>query len=398
MNSTHLKIIKEVQTAMPRCDVNETELRVVMFVDLSGSTYYKYNKKFNDGYRKTKFHNLLIKKVASLHKGHSVKEIGDEVLLVFPEPLDAVMAAIDIQNCFNAYNERYATEQDDRIYSKIGAHFGRIYREDSGDIFGSAVDIAARITNLTSDGQILISREMAELIKQEFPRITEYNVELKGLGTHTIYEVIYDRSRGLNTSPHLIEMILNKLNELSCHVKDNAMPNFLTIHKGQKEVQQSLMNLSEDIADIRIMAMSGLKIWAAGEFTDHLYRRRKPLELSILLVDPDSQYVRLRSEEYLNYTPATMRAEIQLSADKLQALVKGLAKNKSKCRVHLRYYNDPAVFRIVFLNEMLLIGGYMPNISSVFSVVYQFIDNQYSLYGYFDKYFKLVWNSSRVVI
>lgn len=86
--------------------------------------------------------------------GPPIKWIGDEVMLSFPDPETAIQAlGTLLQACRN----------EPRLpLTRAGMHHGQVIRRDS-DLFGSTVNIAARITALASAGQLLATASVADM-------------------------------------------------------------------------------------------------------------------------------------------------------------------------------------------------------------------------------------------
>ncbi len=79
------------------------------------------------------------------HRGRVVKLMGDGLLAEFASVVDAVSAAVEIQE---AMPERSAhLDENRRIALRIGVNTGDIVVED-GDIFGDGVNIAARLQEI----------------------------------------------------------------------------------------------------------------------------------------------------------------------------------------------------------------------------------------------------------
>ena len=66
---------------------------------------------------------------------------GDSILAEFPSAVDAVQAALGIQERIATVNEEVA--KDRRVAFRIGIHVGEVMIR-SGDMFGDGVNIAAR--------------------------------------------------------------------------------------------------------------------------------------------------------------------------------------------------------------------------------------------------------------
>src|SRR5215471_2163450 len=88
------------------------------------------------------------------HHGRVVKNTGDGVLAEFASVVDALRCAAEVQAGMTERNA--ATPADHRIEFRIGIHQGDVVVEDH-DIFGDAVNIAARLEALAEPGGICVS-------------------------------------------------------------------------------------------------------------------------------------------------------------------------------------------------------------------------------------------------
>ena len=96
----------------------------------------------------------LVEPTLKRHRGRVVKLMGDGLLAEFASVVDAVAAAVEIQE---ATPERSAHLADDRrIALRIGVNTGDIVVED-GDIFGDGVNIAARLQEIADPNGVMIS-------------------------------------------------------------------------------------------------------------------------------------------------------------------------------------------------------------------------------------------------
>ena len=85
--------------------------------------------------------------------GRLVKWIGDEVMLAFPEPDSALRALARLLPACRA---------DARLpLTRAGLHYGPVIPRGS-DLFGATVNIASRITALSSAGRLLATKPIAE--------------------------------------------------------------------------------------------------------------------------------------------------------------------------------------------------------------------------------------------
>jgi TolB-like protein/class 3 adenylate cyclase/Tfp pilus assembly protein PilF len=98
------------------------------------------------------------------HKGRTVKNTGDGLLVEFASVVDAVRCAVEIQR---GMIDREPEEPDERrIRFRIGVNLGDVIAE-GGDIFGDGVNVAARLEALAEPGGICISRVVRDQIRDK---------------------------------------------------------------------------------------------------------------------------------------------------------------------------------------------------------------------------------------
>jgi len=83
---------------------------------------------------------------AARHGGHRVQSKGDDVLCLFPETAGALAAA----------RAMLAMRESRPLGIHAGLHFGRVVRT-RGDVFGDAVNVAARLASFGRPGEVLVS-------------------------------------------------------------------------------------------------------------------------------------------------------------------------------------------------------------------------------------------------
>jgi TolB-like protein/class 3 adenylate cyclase/Flp pilus assembly protein TadD len=88
------------------------------------------------------------------HHGRIVKNTGDGLLAEFASVVDALRCAAEVQAAMTERNA--AAPADQRIEFRIGIHQGDVMVEDY-DIFGDAVNVAARLEALAEPGGICVS-------------------------------------------------------------------------------------------------------------------------------------------------------------------------------------------------------------------------------------------------
>ncbi len=88
------------------------------------------------------------------HRGRIANTAGDAVLAEFPSVADGLYCALTIQKAVG--NENEALPSDRRMLFRIGLHVGDIMIRE-GDLFGDAVNVAARLQALAEPGGICVS-------------------------------------------------------------------------------------------------------------------------------------------------------------------------------------------------------------------------------------------------
>ncbi|MDH5738071.1 MAG: adenylate/guanylate cyclase domain-containing protein [Gammaproteobacteria bacterium] len=123
--------------------------------------------------------------------GQVVKTIGDEIMCRFSSVDNCVKAARQIQ-------EELARHQKDeraRILVQIGLHFGSAILMDDGDLFGDAVNVAHRMSEIAKENQIILTAETFRLLSPDLQTITrEYDqVSVKGKSeVLTVHQVVWE--------------------------------------------------------------------------------------------------------------------------------------------------------------------------------------------------------------
>jgi len=98
------------------------------------------------------------------HRGRIVGTAGDGLLIEFPSVSDAVSSAVEVQLIMAERNADVPA--DVRMEFRIGINLGDVMIEGD-DIFGTGVNVAARLQELAEPGGICISRPVFTQIKNK---------------------------------------------------------------------------------------------------------------------------------------------------------------------------------------------------------------------------------------
>src|SRR5437667_6869159 len=147
-------------------------------------------------------HQKLLRPIFARHSGREVKTMGDAFLVEFPNALEAVRCAYDVQRASREFNISFKNEK--RIHLRVGIHLGDVV-ESEGDILGDAVNMASRIEPLAEDGGVTITQQVYDQVRGKF------ELHFESLGSKSlknvdlpveVYRMImpWDRAIGLQAS------------------------------------------------------------------------------------------------------------------------------------------------------------------------------------------------------
>jgi adenylate cyclase len=123
----------------------------------------------------------LIRPILFRHNGREVKTIGDAFLVEFPNALDAVRCAYDVQRAVHEFN--ISVPEESKIQLRVGVHLGDVV-ESGGDISGDAVNIASRIEPLAENGGVCVTRQVYDNV------IHKFSLPLISIGPKVLKNVI----------------------------------------------------------------------------------------------------------------------------------------------------------------------------------------------------------------
>ncbi|HEY5626104.1 MAG TPA: adenylate/guanylate cyclase domain-containing protein, partial [Dehalococcoidia bacterium] len=155
--------------------------RTILFPDVEGST--ALTDRLGDARAREllREHESVVREALKAHGGSEVKTMGDGFMASFSSATKALECAIAMQRAFAARNE----SAEERIHVRIGLNAGEPIAEDDpdgrGDLFGTAVNMAARIAAKAEGAEILASNVVRELVAgKEFLFADRGDTELRG--------------------------------------------------------------------------------------------------------------------------------------------------------------------------------------------------------------------------
>jgi class 3 adenylate cyclase len=164
----------------------------ILFADVSGST--RLFETLGDSTARVKIADVLGKltRVTKEHQGTVIKTIGDEIMSTFPSAEDAAAAACEMHEAMDE-DVTEGSIASTPISIRVGFHFGPSLME-GGDVFGDAVNVAARMAAQAKGGQIITTKstlDMLSAITRASSRFVD-RAPIKGKKEEIeIYEIIW---------------------------------------------------------------------------------------------------------------------------------------------------------------------------------------------------------------
>ncbi len=129
------------------------EQATVLFVDLASFTSLTATMGDHAAADVLRRFSVTVRSSAARHRGRVLKQIGDEFMLMFAQPADAI--------AFGLAMDRFVEAEPQFPALHIGAHSGTVlYRE--GDYVGGTINLAARVASAGAVGQFLITEDLRD--------------------------------------------------------------------------------------------------------------------------------------------------------------------------------------------------------------------------------------------
>ena len=136
----------------------------IMFADVAGSTTLYEQLGDERANRIIDDVITMMSELTEKHLGTVVKTIGDEIMCRFNEADHAFTAASSIQDRL----QKRPADQGVKINVRVGLHTGQVLIKQDGDVFGDAVNVAARVAAIARGSQILTTKETVDSLMPLF--------------------------------------------------------------------------------------------------------------------------------------------------------------------------------------------------------------------------------------
>jgi len=162
---------------LPRSRERDTGTRTVLFTDIVGSTSLTQRLGDDAAMTMVGVHDSIVRAALAGENGREVKHTGDGIMAAFFSAASAIRCGIKVQQ--DLWQHR-AGHPDSPLQVRVGIAAGEPI-ERHNDLFGSTVQLAARLCAHADPDSILISNTVAELCAGKELRLQSVGrVALKG--------------------------------------------------------------------------------------------------------------------------------------------------------------------------------------------------------------------------
>jgi class 3 adenylate cyclase len=252
----------------------------IMFADIAGSTRL-YNQLGDDKAELLISTRLdIMCNITANNNGRVIKKIGDEIMCQFPTAEDAALAATEMHVKKITNDDMYP------LNIRVGLHYGNTI-EKNNDIFGDAVNIAARMAAIAKANQSIATESFVELLSSASKSKTRLfdSARVKGIDEEIkIYQLLWEEGNVTTfATAYHIQQIAQA--NVSIVLKSNAEEHFYT----DIDMNSAISIGRDDSCDITIDAK-----FASRSHVNLEFRRGK-----FVLVDysTNGTFVKLNNQE-----------------------------------------------------------------------------------------------------
>jgi class 3 adenylate cyclase/tetratricopeptide (TPR) repeat protein len=194
----------------------------VMFCDLVGSTNLASRLDAED------WHNLVSAYLEEASAavtglgGYVLKKLGDGLMALFGYPQAqendaerAVRAALAIQRGLVELNARNAAKGAPQLHARIGLGSGQVVVDETGEVFGEAPNVAARVQTLAEPGAIIVTAGVQRQVAGLFVMEDKGTHELKGVPEPVaLYRIVRASGGGRRGGARTLTPLVGRTEEL----------------------------------------------------------------------------------------------------------------------------------------------------------------------------------------
>ncbi len=206
---------------MTRADAERRPI-TVMFCDLVGSTGLAAGLDAEDWRNLVGAYLDEASAAVTALGGHVLKKLGDGMMALFGYPQAqendaerAVRAALAIQRALADLNARNARSGAPELVARIGLESGSVVVDASGEVFGEAPNVAARVQAAAEPGTVLVTASVQRQTSGLFVAEDRGAHELKGLlEPVTLYRIVRASGAGRRSGARALTPLVGREEEL----------------------------------------------------------------------------------------------------------------------------------------------------------------------------------------
>jgi len=164
---------------MPKDKNTKRKLRAILSADVKGYSLLMADDEAFTIQTLKEYRNIMSAKIEE-YTGRVVDATGDNLLAEFSSAVDAVECSVEIQKVLKKKNE--GRSDDKKLEFRIGVNIGDVV-QDGDRIYGSGVNIAARIEGIADPGGVCISQNTYDHVNDKLELEYEY------LGEHEVKNI-----------------------------------------------------------------------------------------------------------------------------------------------------------------------------------------------------------------
>ena len=201
---------------------DETLQMAVCFADVCGST--RLYEDLGDKTAQELVGRVLevASEVVAQNRGRVIKTLGDAVMACFDQPTDGLTAARAINSRVSRLTPPPGAP---RLAVHVGLQWGEVVPRE-GDLFGDAVNVASRLSDLAKPGQILTGSETLEAAGNFESGTTRAITRIRVRGRKKellVHEVIWEEADLTLCQPSPLGQLLEQGDRLELRYKDQVV-------------------------------------------------------------------------------------------------------------------------------------------------------------------------------
>jgi class 3 adenylate cyclase/predicted ATPase len=195
----------------------------VMFCDLVGSTSLAAKLDAEDWRNLVNAYLDQASSAVTDFGGHVLKKLGDGLMALFGYPQAqendaerAVRAALAIQRALADLNARNAAKGAPQLSARIGLESGPVVVESTGEVFGDAPNVAARVQAAAEPGVVLVTASVQRQTAGLFVAEEKGAHQLKGVPSPvSLYRIVRASGAGRRSGARALTPLVGREDELS---------------------------------------------------------------------------------------------------------------------------------------------------------------------------------------